>query len=192
MYDAILSAVARHIQLTPSETQIFQSVLVHRKFRKRQYVVQAGDVCRYENFVVKGVLRAYSVNAEGKEHIVMFAMEGWWISDLYSFLTSTPATLNIDVLEDCDILSIEKPALVKLYEQVPKFDRLFRVLLQNAFIAQQQRILGTISQTVEERYEEFIRKYPLLEQRIPQHQVASFIGTTPETLSRIRKQAAKA
>ena len=192
MYDAILSAVARHIQLTPNETQIFQSVLVHRKFRKRQYVVQAGDVCRYENFVVKGVLRAYSVNAEGKEHIVMFAMEGWWISDLYSFLTSTPATLNIDVLEDCDILSIEKPALVKLYEQVPKFDRLFRVLLQNAFIAQQQRILGTISQTVEERYEEFIRKYPLLEQRIPQHQVASFIGTTPETLSRIRKQAAKA
>lgn len=188
MYDLILSNVARYISLTEAEKKFFISIMRLRKYRRKQYVLQAGDVARFENFVVKGLLRAYTVDNKGHEHIAMFAMEGWWISDLYSFLTETPATQNIDALEDTEILSIEKPDLEKLYGEVPKFERFFRIILQNAFVAHQRRIISGISETAETQYLSFIKKYPSLEQRIPQHQIASFLGITPETISRIRKQ----
>jgi CRP-like cAMP-binding protein len=188
MFDPILKNVALHVELTDDEVTFFKSLLRPRKLRKRQYLLQAGDVARFENFVSKGLLRAYTVDKTGHEHIVMFAAEGWWISDLYSFLSGTPATLHIDALEDSEVLSIEKPDLEKLYAEVPKFDRLMRILLQNAFVANQQRILASISQTAEERYLSFVKKNPSLEQRIPQVQVASYLGMTPETLSRIRRQ----
>jgi CRP-like cAMP-binding protein len=187
MYDLIFSNITRHIQLTDSEKQFFVSLLKHRTLRKKQYLLQAGDVSRFENFVSRGLLRAYTVDNKGQEHIAMFGMEGWWISDLYSFLTNTPATQHIDALEDSEVLSIEKPDLEKLYSEIPKFERFFRILLQNAFVANQNRILASISQTAEEQYFAFIKKYPTLEQRIPQHQIASFLGITPETISRIRK-----
>jgi CRP-like cAMP-binding protein len=190
MYQQILASVSKHIQLSEDEIQYFTSLLKVRTFRKKQYLLQAGDVSKYENFVVKGLLRAYTVDAKGQEHIAMFAMEGWWISDLYSFLTNNPATQHIDALEDSEVMSIEKSDLEKLYQQVPKFERFFRILLQNAFVANQQRILAGISQTAEEQYLAFIKKYPSLEQRIPQHQIASFLGITPETISRIRRSKA--
>lgn len=191
MYDLILSNISRHIQLTSDEQQLFMSRLKHRKLRKKQYLLQAGDVSKYENFVVKGLLRAYTVDDRGQEHVVMFAMEGWWISDLYSFLADTPASQHIDALEDSEVLSIEKPDLEKLYTEIPKFERFFRILFQNAFVTHQQRILAGISQTAEQQYHAFIQKYPTLEQRIPQHQIASFLGITPETISRIRRSAGR-
>ena len=190
MYDLIFQNIAHHIQLNEDEKKYFTSLLKPRKIRKKQYLLQAGEVSRFENFVTKGLLRAYTVDNKGQYHIAMFGMEGWWISDLYSFLTETPATQYIDALEDSEVLSIEKPDLEKLYLEVPKFDRLFRKLLQNAFVANQQRILAGISQTAEEQYLAFIKKYPSLEQRIPQHQIASFLGITPETISRIRRAQA--
>jgi CRP-like cAMP-binding protein len=188
MYDLILSNVTRHIQLTEGEKQFFVSLLKHRRLRKRQYLLQAGDVARHESFVIKGLLRAYTVDDKGQEHIAMFAMEDWWTSDLYSFLTETPATQNIDALEDSEVLSIEKPDLQRLYTEVPKFERFFRIMLQNAFVATQKRVIASISQSAEDQYLAFIKKYPSLEQRIPQHQIASFLGITPETISRIRRQ----
>lgn len=188
MYGLVLKNVERHIQLTEAEQKIFTSLLKHRKIRKKQYLLQAGEICRYENFVTKGLVRAYTVDDKGQEHVAMFGMEEWWISDLYSFLTNTPATQHIDALEDSEILCIEKPDLEKLYIEIPKFERFFRVLMQNAFVANQQRVLASISQTAEEQYYAFIKKYPTLEQRIPQHQIASFLGITPETISRIRRQ----
>jgi CRP-like cAMP-binding protein len=187
MYDLILTNVARHVQLTAREQEIFTGFLKSRKLRKKQYLLQAGDENHYENFVTKGLLRAYTIDEKGHEHIAMFGMEGWWISDLYSFLTNTPATQNIDALEESTVLSIEKKHLETLYQEVPKFDRFFRILLQNAFVANQQRILASISQTAEEQYLNFIKKYPGLEQRIPQHQIASYLGIAPETISRIRR-----
>jgi CRP-like cAMP-binding protein len=188
MYDPILSNISRHIHLREDEQKFFISLLKHRKLRKKQYLLQAGDIARYENFLIKGLLRAYTVDNKGQEHIAMFAMEDWWISDLYSFLTNTPATQHIDALEDSEVLSIEKSDLEKLYQEIPKFDKFFRILLQNAFVAGQQRILASISQSAEEQYLAFIKKYPSLEQRIPQHQIASFLGITPETISRIRSK----
>jgi CRP-like cAMP-binding protein len=189
-YDLILSNVARHIQLTDDEVTFFTSLLKHRKIRKRQYLLQAGDVSQYENFISKGCLRAYTVDEQGAEHIIMFGLEGWWISDLYSFLTNTPASQNIDALEDSEVFSIERSDLELLYERVPKFNKFFLKLLQNAFVAHQRRILASISQTAEEQYSEFIAKYPSIEQRVPQHQIASYLGLSPETISRIRRNKA--
>jgi CRP-like cAMP-binding protein len=188
MYDLILQSISQHIQLSHDEVEFFKSLLHPRKLRKRQYLLQAGDISLHESFVTKGLLRAYTVDKTDQERVAMFAMEGWWIGDMYSFLTNTPAAQNIDALEDSEILCIEKRDLEMLYEKVPKFERLFRILLQNAFVANQQRILASISQTAEELYVNFIKKYPSLEQRISQVQIASYLGITPETLSRIRRQ----
>jgi len=188
MFNLLLTNISKHITLDDREIAIMKSVCKTRTLRKRQYLLQAGDVSRFENFITKGLLRAYTVDHEGHEHIAMFGMEGWWISDLYSFLTETPATQHIDALEDSEVISIEKTDLEKLYKEVPKFERFFRILLQNAFVANQNRIIASISQTAEEQYNGFVEKYPSLEQRIPQHQIASYLGITPETISRIRKQ----
>ena len=187
MHERILKNIARHIELTADEQKFFISMLKVRELKKRQFLLKAGEVSKHENFVTEGLLRAYTIDANGDEHIAMFAMEDWWISDLYSFLTQTPATQYIDALEDSTILSIEKPDLERLYLKVPRFDRFFRVLLQNAFVANQKRILASISETAEEQYTNFLKKYPTLEQRIPQHQIASYLGIAPETISRIRR-----
>ena len=190
MFDPILNNISRHIHLTDEETKRFTSALKVKNLRKRQYLLQAGDVCRFENFVSKGLLRAYTIDDKGAEHTLMLASEDWWISDLFSFLSDTPSAMHIDALEDSEIISIEKPDLEKLYIEIPKLERLMRILFQKAFMAQQQRILASISQSAEERYTSFVKKYPSLEQRIPQTQIASYLGITPETLSRVRKQLA--
>ncbi len=187
MFESILHNVSKHINLNESEAEYFISLLKHKTIRRRQFLLRSGEISKHETFVVKGLLRAYTIDKSGYEHVAMFAMESWWVSDLYSFLTQSPGNQNIDALEDTDVLQIEKADLEKLYLQVPKFDRFFRILLQNAFVANQQRIIASISQTAEEQYLAFIKKYPSLEQRVPQHQVASYLGITPETISRIRR-----
>lgn len=187
MYDSILKYLSRYIQLSSTETEQFKTFLRHRRVRKRQYLLQSGEACIHENFVISGCLRAYTIDSDGSEHIAQFAIENWWISDLYAFLSGTPATLYIDAIEDSEVFSIEKSDLERLYLLIPQFDRLFRILLQNAFVAHQRRILGKNSQTAEEQYLDFITRYPAMEQRIPQHQIASYLGLTPETISRIRK-----
>ena len=191
MFDLLLQNVARHIHLEPEEVQIFTSIPQVRRLKKKEFLLRAGEVCRYESFVLKGCLRNYYLDDKGDEHILQFSVEDWWTSDLYSLLTQTPATQFIDALEDSSVALFDKDDLERLYHQVPKFERFFRIMLQNAFIAQQQRILQNIGSTGEERYLAFRKKYPSLEQRLPQHQIASFLGITPEFLSKIRGKLAK-
>ena len=191
MFDLLLQNVARHIQLEPEECRFFTSLAQVRRLKKKNFLLQAGEVCRYETFVLQGCLRNYFLDDKGDEHIVQFSVEDWWTSDLYSLLTQTPATQYIDALEDSTLALFDKDDLERLYREVPKFERFFRLMLQNAFIAQQRRILQNIGSTGEERYLAFRQKYPALELRLPQHQIASFLGITPEFLSKIRGKLAK-
>jgi CRP-like cAMP-binding protein len=186
MYDLILKNISRFITLTPEEEQYFISLLKVKKLKKKQYLVQEGDIVRYDYFVNKGCLRTYTIDEKGQEHVVQFSIEDWWTGDMYSFLTQTPARYTIDAIEDSELLCLERSALEELYIKIPKFERFFRHLLQNAFVALQERIIGNLSQPADERYCTFITKYPDMEKRLPLKQIASYLGITPESLSRIR------
>lgn len=189
-YTLILQNIGRHIQLDASEEQFFCSLLKSATIRRKEFLLRAGEICRYENFIHKGCLRTYALDKYGNEHIAMFAIEDWWTGDMYSFLTQQPGQYYIDAVEDTEIWQISKPDLEQLYVKIPKFERFFRILLQNAFIAQQQRIVQNLSFTAEQRYHAFIAQYPKLEQRLTQRQMAAFLGITPEFLSMLRRKAA--
>ncbi|MBS1556085.1 MAG: Crp/Fnr family transcriptional regulator [Bacteroidetes bacterium] len=188
--DKILDNIGKHVQLNEKEKGIFISLLQTKSIKRKEFLLKPGDICRTENFITQGCLRAYTVDENGFEHIVMFAMEDWWISDLYSFLTQTPATFFIDALEDTELLQLTKPNLDELYQRVPKFERFFRIILQNAFIAQQNRIRQNLSDPAEQRYLDFIKKYPKLEQRLSQKQISAYLGITPVFLSMLRRKMA--
>lgn len=189
MSELLFQKFDEKIQLTEDEKEVSRKFFTPKKLRKRQYLLQEGDVCKYVAFVEKGLLRSYTVNERGQEHITQFAFEGWWISDQFSFLTGEPSIYNIDALEDCELLLLSKSSEDELLEKIPKFERYFRILLQNSLIATQKRLVSSLSQTAEERYNELISVCPeTLPHRIPQHMLASFLGITPETFSRIRRQ----
>jgi CRP-like cAMP-binding protein len=191
MYDRILKNISRFITLAPEEKEYFTSLLKVKKLKKKQYLLQEGDIARHEYFVNKGCLRTYTIDEKGQEHVIQFAIEDWWIGDMYSFLTQTPAKYTIDALEDSEVLCLEKNALEELYIKIPKFEKFFRHLLQNAFISLQERVIGNLSQPADERYCTFITKYSNMEKRLPLKQIASYLGITPESLSRIRSQYIK-
>jgi CRP-like cAMP-binding protein len=191
MYDLILKNISRFITLTPEEEQYFTSLFKIKKLKKKEYLLQEGDTSRHQYFVNKGCLRTYTIDEKGIEHIIQFAIEDWWTGDMYSFLTQTPARYNIDTIEDSEILCLEKNAMEELYIKIPKFERFFRHLLQNAFVALQERIVANLSQPADERYCTFINKYPDMEKRLPLKQIASYLGITPESLSRIRSSYIK-
>jgi CRP-like cAMP-binding protein len=187
----ILQNVGKHIQLSKTEADYFVSLLERRTLKRKEYLLKEGDVCKTENFITKGCLRTYTIDENGFEHILMLAVEDWWIGDPYGFWTQTPSTHFIDALENSELLQISKPSLDKLLEAVPKFERFYRIVFQNALIAERQRVNQNLSFTAEQRYLNFIAKYPKLEQRISQKHIATFLGITPEFLSMIRNKIAK-
>lgn len=189
--DLLLKNIGAHIQLDKAERDFFLSLLHVKKLQRKEFLLQQGEVCLTENFIVQGCLRVYTIDDSGFEHIVTFGIEGWWISDLLSFFTGTETFYYIDALEDTELLQISKYNLHILYQRVPKFERFFRIILQNAYIAQQHRINQNLALDAEQRYLQFIEKYPALEQRIPQKQVAAYLGITPVFLSMLRKRLSK-
>jgi CRP-like cAMP-binding protein len=190
MFDLLFQKFDEKVQLTAEEKELAKTFFLPKRLRKRQYLLQEGDVSKYVAFVEKGILRSYTVDEKGSEHIIQFAFEGWWIGDQYSFLTGEPSQYNIDALEDCELLLLSKSAEEQLMERIPKMERFFRILLQNSLIATQRRLVSSLSHSAEEKYNELIQSCPSIPQRVPQHMMASFLGITPETLSRIRKQVA--
>lgn len=168
-----------------------KTVFTERKVRKKQYLLQEGDVCQFNTFVVEGCFRMFRVDDQGKEHNLQFAIENWWILNMESFYFGTPSKLNIEALEHSVVCQIKKEDQFKLFVDYPKFNRIFRVLSENALIASQKRVLQNISSTAEERYLDFLVQYPQLFNRISNAQIASYIGVTPEFLSAIRKRLPK-
>ncbi|MCB0847095.1 MAG: Crp/Fnr family transcriptional regulator [Bacteroidetes bacterium] len=185
---SLISYFSSHLPLNEKEIAILKTVFKEKKLRRRQFLLQEGDVCKHNSYVVEGCLRMYMVDENGKEHNLQFAVENWWLIDMGSFYSGEPSRLNIEAMEHSTILQIGKEDQFDLFVNYPKFNRIFRVLAENALISCQRRVLQNISSTAEERYLDFEKRYPQLFNRISNVQIASYLGVTPEFLSTIRKR----
>ena len=188
MYERYFQHFITRVPLTDEEQEFIKNYLTVKKLRRRQYLMQEGDICKMVAFIEKGALRLYRVNEDGTEHIVSFAMEGSFITDLFSFLTSEPSTYNIDAIEDSELVLITKSASDELRKLSSKYQELIFQETSEAYIQLARRITSTISLGLDERYIDLITHYPDIIYRVPQHMIASYMGLTPETLSRIRKR----
>lgn len=192
MYDALFEYIETRsgLRLTEEEQTVIEGKFHHKSLRRKQYFLQEGDICKQIAFVVKGAARMYSIDNKGHEHIVRFALETWWLGDHESFNLLTPSRFHIEMLEDTDLLVITTVNAHELRDHVKAFDLTIKAMDKQLAIATQKRIHAAISMTAEERYEELVKAYPQFLQRFPQNMVASYLGVSPETLSRMRKNLA--
>ena len=190
MYQTLLQYIIDYslMEVSDQEFEMIQAAFKSKKLRKRQYLLQKGDVCKYLSFVCKGAMRQYSVDDKGVEHIVRFGIERWWMADYESFTTNTPCNYDIDAIEDTELLQISSEHLDELKSKVPAVDAMISKMNQRSYVSHQKRIHSSISQTAEERFTDLMNTYPEFLQRFPQNMIASYLGISPETLSRIRKQ----
>ncbi|TDY05770.1 Crp/Fnr family transcriptional regulator [Meridianimaribacter flavus] len=184
----LIEYINRYVRLTQNEINLLLENTTHRKYLKGQYIVQQGDICRFESFVIKGCLKTFYVDNEGQEHVVLFAIENWWTADLGSFLTQKPADYNVQCIENTEVIQFSFEKMEFLYQKIPKLERFFRIIIQKAFVASEKRIVRNFSLPAKERYLEFKNTYPQIEQRVPQYLIASYLGITKEFLSKIRGQ----
>ena len=191
MYTLLRENIEKHIHLTDEEFVQFSAPFYLQKVQKKQMLLREGEICKFEGFVNKGCLRVYYLDESGFEKVLYFAAEGWWITDIDSFTNQAPSILNIEALEDSEILMITYPYKNILYETLPKVEKLFRVMTQKTHAALQRRMISSLSKTADKRYLEFITKYPHLEQRLSQQQVAAYLGISHEFLSKIRKKVSR-
>ncbi|HAE35137.1 MAG: Crp/Fnr family transcriptional regulator [Chitinophagales bacterium] len=187
-FEQLDAHIARFINLDDAQRQYIHGLLEQREVRKKDHLFRAGQICRYEYYVVRGCLRVYFLDDHGSEVNLMFPVEDWWLGDLISFTEQTPSALYVEALEDSQLLMINKENKESLYEKIPAFERMFRVLILRNLAVLQHRLIATISHSAEERYLAFIERYPDIPQRIPQHHIASYLGVSPEFLSKIRKK----
>lgn len=184
----LLNYIQNYISLTNEEEEILLSKITYRKYLKGQFIVQQGDVCKYECFVISGCTKTFYMDDEGQEHIIMFSIEDWWTSDMGSFITQTPADYNIQCLENTELFQFSYDIIEDLYREIPKLERFFRQIIEKALVASQKRIVRNFSLSAKERYVYFRTQYPKIEQRIPQYMIASYLGITKEFLSKIKSQ----
>lgn len=191
MEELLYSHVNKRVPMTRKAFAAWERFFVPKRIRKRQFLVQEGEICRRLAFVKEGCLRSYAVDGAGKEHVNQFAIRDWWITDLQHYLTGSAAVHNIDALEDSDVLLLERSARQELLDTVPGADRFFRILQESSYVASNRRIDSLLKDSAEERYLAFLKTYPALVERIPQGQIASYLGITPQSLSRIRKELSR-
>jgi|SRR5690606_1729515 len=191
MFSLLRTHIEKRVHLTDEEFELCTKFFITKNLKRHQFLLQEGEVCRYIGYVNSGVLREYTIDNKGAEHVIQFAIEDWWVSDLNSFLSGLPATYNIDALQDSELLLLEKNAREELLNVCPKMERFFRLLLEANQVAVRQRISDSLSASAEERYLKFIKTYPKLFEQVPQNQIASYLGITPQSLSRIRKELSR-
>lgn len=191
MYDAILKSVSKYVDLDAHEVDVCAQYLKPKKLKKRQFLLQTGDVCRHISFINKGCLRTFYIDKRGEERILHFGIEERWTGDLASYISRAPSECLIESLEPCELIQIERDEMEELFLRVPKIEKYYRHVIQNIFIQAQKRIISTIGKTARERYEEFVTTFPNLEQRVPQYMIAGYLGFTPEFMSKIRKEFRK-
>lgn len=187
----ILENIAKHVSLTPDEQALFLSKTETHTYKAKTILLNAGEVCKHSYFVNSGIVRSFNINDNIVEHVLAFACTGWWMSDMYSYFSQKPGQLFIEVLEDAEVVSISKENQDQLYLEIPKLERFFRILIENSLVANQERLLDNLSLTAEERFEKFCEKYGTLVYKVPQKQIASFIGVTPEFFSKMKARLLK-
>ncbi|CCG54290.1 Probable cAMP-binding protein [Flavobacterium indicum GPTSA100-9 = DSM 17447] len=187
----LLDNINKIITLTPEEEQLILSQVEVKPYKSKSLLLKANEISRNTYFIQSGVVRSFNINDHIIEHVLHFACEGWWIGDMYSYITEKPGNLFIEVIEDAEIVIISKEKHQILYREIPKLERYFRILAENSLVAHQERLIDNLSLTAEERFEKFCSKYPTLIQRVPQKQIASYIGVTPEFFSKMKARLLK-
>ena len=191
MFESINTNVCKKNEFTPDEIEYFNTILQYKEVPKKTLLLQEGEICNFEAYILKGCIRKYYINENGFEVIIQFAIEDWWISDITSFHEKKLSQLFIETLEDCQLLILTPETKEMLLQKVPKFERIFRLLIQRNLSAMQNRLIDTIAKSAQEKYLEFIKLYPTIPQRVAQHYIASYLGISAEFLSKVRTKLAK-
>lgn len=189
--EPIIAYFSKLLTLDGEEIEAVKKAFIERRIKRRQFILQEGDICMLNTFIVEGCFRMYFIDENGKEHNIQFAVENWWIGDIGSFHSEEPSKLYIEAIENSVVLQIKKQDQLDLFVNYPKFNHIFRVFTEKALVAFQIRVLQNISSTAEERYLDFVKRHPYFFNRISNVQIASYLGVTPEFLSTIRKKIAK-
>lgn len=187
----LLHNIAKHVTLTEQEEARILSLTQVETFKSKTILLKAGEVCTQSYFVTKGILRSYTLDENGVEHVVSFACSEWWIADMYSYISQRPGQLFIEVNEDAEVIVLTKENQEKLYAEVPKMERFFRILIENSLVSNQQRLINNLTFTAEARYDLFSKKFKSIIPYLPQKQIASYIGVTPEFFSKMKSRMLK-
>jgi CRP-like cAMP-binding protein len=187
----ILTNISKHIDLQADESSFFLSLLKEKTVKRKQHLLRENEACYHSIFVTSDCLRGYTLDKNGYEHILQFAPPGWWIADMYSMLTRQPGELYIEALEDTEVLLLHIDDREKLMLQVPRFERFFRIIIENSLITFRQRLMENLGLPARDRYQLFCKRYPTLIEQLPQKQIAAYIGVTPEFLSKMRAEMLK-
>lgn len=189
LYTPLIESINSLVDISEQELELVISSFRPKMIAKKEFLLNKGDVSNHMRFITEGCLKSFTLDNKGQEHILQFGIKGWWINDLYSYLSKKPATHFIRAIQSSIVLQIHRDSLEKLYDQVPPLERFFRIKFQIAYTSLQERHLDEMSLTAKERYEDFQKKYRDIEQSVPQYMVASYLGITPEHLSSLRKNS---
>jgi CRP-like cAMP-binding protein len=188
MFEKINEYALRCMYFAPADLSLFNSLLQFKKIPKKTFLLLEGEICKFEAYVIKGCVRTYFIDGTGAEVTMQFAIEDWWVSDIISFQDQTPSHLYIETLEDCELLMLTPEGKEELLAGVPGFERMFRLMVQRNLAHTQERLFRTISTTAVEKYLDFLNRYPTIPQRVAQHYIASYLGFSPEFLSKVRRK----
>ncbi|MBW3519029.1 Crp/Fnr family transcriptional regulator [Flavobacterium sp. NKUCC04_CG] len=189
--ELLLKSIAKHVDLNEEEKDFLCSKVTEKTFKAKELLLKENEICHQSFFVIDGILQSYNIDEQGVKHTLSLATTGWWIADMYSFLSGKPGQLYIEAIENTTVLCLRKEDQQLLFDRIPKIDRYFRILIENSLIANQQRIIDNLSLTAEERYDRFCEKYPIIKDKVPQIHIASYLGVTPEFFSKMKRKLLK-
>lgn len=191
IYKVLIHKIEELVPLKEEDILLIKEAFKPVYLKKKQFLLQKGESSNHMRFIAEGCLKQYSIDDTGKEHILHFGIQGWWVNDLYAYLNKTPSTFYVQAITESTVLQIHRDQLNQLFDSIHMMDRFFRILTQNGYVTLQERTINSMSQTADERYYDFIKKYREMEQQIPQYMIASYLGITPEHLSTLRKNLAQ-
>ena len=183
--------IKKHTQISDENLEKFSNAFTLQKVVKKEFLLKEGEICQFEGFVTGGCFKVFHSDQDGTEHTLYFAIEDWWVADVDSFTNSKPSQLNIQALENSEVLLISKQNKEKLYQEIPEIEKLFRIMSQKNLVALQRRMIDNLSKTAEQRYLDFLAKYPKITQRLTNIQIATYLGVSPEFVSKIRRKITK-